>query len=140
DLYSLGALLYELVTGRVPTAGSTQYETLVHVMTMEPVPPRVLRPECPTSLERVILRALAKERSGRFQSPDAMARALAACSSEREDRTTRTLARAVTLGERRGEPTRPIACEAAKPTSNEISGTRLAARPHHGRRRDSAEG
>ncbi len=80
DLYSLGAVLYECLTGSPPCVGTTPYETLVRVITHEPSPVRVMRSDCPASLEHVVMQALAKDPDARFQSAESMARALSACA------------------------------------------------------------
>jgi hypothetical protein len=80
DLYSLGVVLYECLTGVPPCRGDTPYETLVRVITAEPTPIRMLRPDCPASLEHVVMQALAKDADDRFQSAESMARALTACA------------------------------------------------------------
>jgi serine/threonine-protein kinase len=71
DVYSLGAILYEMVTGRPPFRASTPLDTLVQVLEGEPTLPRLVRPEIPRPLELVCLKCLEKAREGRY--PDASA-------------------------------------------------------------------
>ena len=66
DLYSLGVVLYELLTGRVPFRANNVYELLRQVREDEPQPPRQLVPEIPPDLERVCLKALAKRQQDRY--------------------------------------------------------------------------
>ncbi len=68
DIYSLGALLYQLVVGRAPFVGETPTAVLRQVEEMEPVSPRLLNLIVPTDLETVCLKCLAKEPSGRYTS------------------------------------------------------------------------
>jgi serine/threonine protein kinase len=77
DLYAVGVVLFEAVTGRQPFAGATLFDLMkAHVEQMPP-PPRSLRPDLPEALEEVILVALAKDPAQRYQSATAMAQALA---------------------------------------------------------------
>lgn len=61
DLYSLGCVLYELLTGRRVFPGNTPYEVLRRHEDEEPTPPRVLRPDVPPGLDALVLRLLAKQ-------------------------------------------------------------------------------
>jgi serine/threonine protein kinase/predicted Zn-dependent protease len=67
DIYSLGIIMYEMLTGRVPFAGDTPLSVAVKQKTERPVNPRRLNPQIPTEISRIILRCLEKDRSLRFQ-------------------------------------------------------------------------
>lgn len=84
DLYSLGAVLYFLVTGRPPFEGDKPLKVLIAHATESPVPPTQINPELPADLEQVILRCLAKRPEQRYASAEELEDALAACSSARE--------------------------------------------------------
>jgi serine/threonine protein kinase len=68
DVYSLGAILYETLTGGPPFRGATFALTVLQVLSDEPVPPSRLRPEVPRELEAVCLKCLAKEPAQRYTS------------------------------------------------------------------------
>jgi hypothetical protein len=68
DVYALGATLYELLTGRPPFVADTPVDTILKVVSDEPVPPRRLDPNCPPDLEAVCLKCLQKEPRQRYGS------------------------------------------------------------------------
>jgi serine/threonine-protein kinase len=72
DLYSLGIVLYELLTGKTPFDGETPVEIAMKHLSTTPKPPSKLRSEVPRELDMVVLRALAKNPDDRYQSADEM--------------------------------------------------------------------
>src|SRR5262249_50536452 len=72
DLFSLGVLLYECATGTPPFTGSSKIEISSKVLQVEPRKPSLLNPGIPPALENIILRAMAKEVSDRYQSAEAI--------------------------------------------------------------------
>lgn len=73
DIYALGVILYELLTGRVPIEGESHADTLRRVVTEEPLPPRKLRPGVPRDLEAICLTCLEKNPQQRYASAEALA-------------------------------------------------------------------
>ncbi|HEY4692737.1 MAG TPA: protein kinase [Bellilinea sp.] len=76
DVYSLGVVLYELITGRLPFHSSDPAELARLHREAVPVPPRRLNPDIPVALEQIIMKVMAKEPSARYRTADQLGRVL----------------------------------------------------------------
>jgi len=77
DLYAVGVLLYEALTGKRPFSAKNYNALLVHILSGTAAPPRSLRPSIPEELERIVLKAMSKNREDRFAHAAEFSRALA---------------------------------------------------------------
>jgi serine/threonine-protein kinase len=98
DLYSLGIVLYEMLTGKVPYTGDAPVEIAMKHLTAIPDPPSKLRPDVPHDLDAIVMRALAKDPDQRYGSSEEMDADLArvargvAVSQKTEEAMTQVLA------------------------------------------------
>ncbi len=88
DVYALGVLLYQLCTGKLPFDADTPYAIILKHITAPLPSPRSLCPDLPELIERVILKALAKNPEDRFQTAGDLARALGAAITPGATRAT----------------------------------------------------
>jgi serine/threonine protein kinase len=68
DLYSMGVVLYECLTGQLPFSATSEFELMRAHVELPPIPPRSLNPELPSELEAILMRSLAKDPAQRFSS------------------------------------------------------------------------
>ena len=82
DLYSLGVVLYEMATGRLPHEGGTSAELFASLLHRRPTPPGALRPAVPAELDRLILRALETDRDARYPNAGEIRADLRRCRTD----------------------------------------------------------
>ena len=94
DLYSLGVILYQMVTGRTPFVGETPMQIAAQHLQVPPPSPQMLRRDLPIAAEQVILRAMAKRADDRYTHADDLAQAfrsaILSAGIELEDKYTRS--------------------------------------------------
>jgi serine/threonine-protein kinase len=73
DVYSLGAILYAMLTGRPPFQAASPVDTVLQVLEQDPIPPRVLNPQADPDLELIALKCLQKPSDLRYATADALA-------------------------------------------------------------------
>ena len=77
DIYSLGVVMYQLLTGQLPFQASNNFSMLYQITNVEPQPPSSLRPEIPPAVDRIVRKAMQKELEQRYQAWEEFSRDLA---------------------------------------------------------------
>jgi predicted Ser/Thr protein kinase len=81
DIYGIGILAYEIITGKSPFVGDTVYATMTKRLESDPAAPSTIRADCPELLDNVVLKAMAKDPEERYQSAAAMQQAMEAINA-----------------------------------------------------------
>jgi len=94
DLYSMGVILYEMLTGKLPFSGGNFTELIINILTIEPIPPAQAHPGFPIEATPIVMRALAKDPAARFQTAEEMIAEMAVLTAYggRQERLTRIAA------------------------------------------------
>jgi len=95
DIWAMGVVLYELVTGRAPFAGEAVPEVVANALLTTPLPMRGFLPNVPEQLERVILRCLEKDRAKRYPNVAELAQALMEFGPRRSRNSVERISRVV---------------------------------------------
>lgn len=76
DIYSLGVVMYKLLTGKLPFDASNNFSMIYHILNIEPLLPSAFRPETPPEMDAIVRRAMEKDTAKRYQTWDEFARDL----------------------------------------------------------------
>jgi serine/threonine protein kinase len=122
DLYSVGIVLYEFVTGRRPFLANSEYSIMAAHLNQAPKPPLELNPGLPAALNEIILMAIAKDPAKRFQAAEAFANALTTVPAS--SAVAPTVPRTPVAGPTGGSTERPAGFWEASPTLERPSAPR----------------
>ena len=91
DVYSLGVVLYEVLTGALPFTAPTSEELARMHLETAPIPPSEYVPDLPPALEQIVLKVLSKEPAARYRTADQLGRVLLRFGTQRDARSTPSL-------------------------------------------------
>jgi serine/threonine-protein kinase len=91
DVYSLGIVLYEVLTGALPFTAPTSEELARMHLETPPIPPSEYVPEIPAALEQIVLKVLSKEPAARYRTADQLGRVLLRFGTERDTQRSAAL-------------------------------------------------
>ena len=91
DVYSLGVVLYEVLTGALPFTAPTSEELARMHLEAKPIPPSEYVPDIPPALEQIVLKVLSKEPAARYRTADQLGRVLLRFGTQREEHAAATL-------------------------------------------------
>ncbi len=86
DIFSLGVVMYQLLTGRLPFLGANNYSMIYQIINADPPRPMQVRPDLPPRIDAIVMRALQKDTKARYQTWDEMAHDLATALGADEKR------------------------------------------------------
>jgi serine/threonine protein kinase len=86
DIFSLGVVMYQMLTGQLPFHGANNYNIIYQIINVDPPPPIEVRPDVPPRIDAIVTRALQKDTERRYQTWDEFARDLAAALGNEEKR------------------------------------------------------
>ncbi len=91
DIYSLGVVMYKLLTGKLPFNASNNFSMIYHIINIEPPPPSTYRPETPPKLDAIVQRAMEKDTAKRYQTWEEFANDLVGFSSGHTEPTDKEI-------------------------------------------------
>jgi len=86
DMFSLGVVMYQMLTGQPPFRGANNYNIIYQIINVDPPPPIAVRPDIPPRIDAIVMRALQKDTERRYQTWDEFARDLATALGNEEKR------------------------------------------------------
>jgi len=86
DMFSLGVVMYQMLTGQSPFRGANNYNIIYQIINVDPPPPIAVRPDIPPRIDAIVMRALQKDTERRYQTWDEFARDLATALGNEEKR------------------------------------------------------